>query len=208
MEGVFNMETKLTNDEKKKRKRSTILNAAIKLYSDTGFAETKVADIAKEAGVSFGTVFTYFDSKEALYESAILEPLKEIKPYFIELGEHFKGGPLEVVKQMIDCHVQLFSMRSEYLRLIQQVLARPDRFPKLFKELDDFVKVFKDSIYPVIEEGQRLGYFYEDSPSLIAESYFSILNGMRLTFIDEYTNVMRKDIARQALRLFGPITNK
>ncbi|MGE7946351.1 TetR/AcrR family transcriptional regulator [Lysinibacillus sp. NPDC093688] len=202
------METKLTNDEKKKRKRSTILNAAIKLYSDTGFAETKVADIAKEAGVSFGTVFTYFDSKEALYESAILEPLKEIKPYFIEVGEHFKGEPLEVVKEMIDCHVQLFSMRSEYLRLIQQVLARPDRFPKLFKELDDFVKVFKDSIYPVIEEGQRLGYFYEESPSLIAESYFSILNGMRLTFIDEYTNVMRQDISRQALRLFGPITNK
>ncbi|MGE7689900.1 TetR/AcrR family transcriptional regulator [Lysinibacillus sp. NPDC097214] len=202
------METKLTNDEKKKRKRSTILNAAIKLYSDTGFAETKVADIAKEAGVSFGTVFTYFDSKEALYESAILEPLKEITPYFIELGEHFKGEPLEVVKEMIDCHIQLFSMRSEYLRLIQQVLARPDRFPKLFKELDDFVKVFKDSIYPVIEEGQRLGYFYEESPSLIAESYFSILNGMRLTFIDEYTNVMRQDISRQALRLFGPITNK
>ncbi|MEB2298776.1 TetR/AcrR family transcriptional regulator [Lysinibacillus xylanilyticus] len=202
------METKLTNDEKKKRKRSTILNAAIKLYSDTGFAETKVADIAKEAGVSFGTVFTYFDSKEALYEAAILEPLKEIKPYFIEVGEHFKGEPLEVVKEMIDCHVQLFSMRSEYLRLIQQVLARPDRFPKLFKELDDFVKVFLDNIYPVIEEGQRLGYFYEESPSLIAESYLSILNGMRLTFIDEYTNVMRKDISRQALRLFGPITNK
>ncbi|OXS73193.1 TetR family transcriptional regulator [Lysinibacillus sp. KCTC 33748] len=201
------METKLTNDEKKKRKRSTILNAAIKLYSDTGFAETKVADISKEAGVSFGTVFTYFDSKEALYESAILEPLKEIKPYFIEIGEHFKGDPLEVVKEMIDCHVQLFSMKSEYLRLIQQVLARPDRFPKLFKELDDFVKVFINSIYPVIEEGQRLGYFYEESPSLIAESYLSILNGMRLTFIDEYTNVMRKDISRQALRLFGPIKN-
>ena len=202
------METKLTNNEKKKRKRSTILNAAIKLYSDNGFAETKIADIAKEAGVSFGTVFTYFDSKEGLYEVAILEPLEEIKPYFINIGEHFKGEPLEVVKEMIDCHVQLFSMRREYLRLIQQVLARPDRFPKLFKELDDFVKVFIDSIYPFIKEGQRLGYFYEESPSLIAESYLSILNGMRLTFIDEYTNVMQKNISRQALRLFGPITNK
>ncbi|WP_018765188.1 TetR/AcrR family transcriptional regulator [Bacillus sp. 105MF] len=99
------MEPRLTNDEKKKRKRSTILNAAIKLCSENGFAETKVAEIAKEAGVSFGTVFTYFDSKEALYESAILEPLEEIKPYFIEIEEHFKGEPLEVVKEMIDCHV-------------------------------------------------------------------------------------------------------
>lgn len=202
------MKTILSNDEKKKRKRSTILNAAIKLYSVNGFAETKVADIAKEAGVSFGTVFTYFDSKEVLYEVAILEPLEEIKPYFMELEEHFKGEPLEVVKEMIDCHIQLFSTRSEYLRLIQQILARPDRFPKLFKELDDFVKVFIHSIYSVIKEGQRLGYFYEETPSLIAESYLSILNGMRLTFIDEYTNVMQKNISRQALRLFGPISNK
>ncbi|WP_337990075.1 TetR/AcrR family transcriptional regulator [Lysinibacillus sp. JNUCC 51] len=128
---------------------------------------TKVAEIAKAAGVSFGTVFTYFNSKEELYEAAILEPLEEIKPYFIEIEERFTGEPLEIIKKMIDCHVQLFATRSEYLRLIQQVLARPERFPKLFKELDDFVKLFIDCIYPVIEAGQRLGYFYEESPSLI-----------------------------------------
>ncbi|PJO44626.1 TetR/AcrR family transcriptional regulator [Lysinibacillus xylanilyticus] len=201
------MNSILTNDEKKKRKRSTILEAAIKLYSENGFAETKVAEIAKEAGVSFGTVFTYFNSKEELYEAAILEPLEEIKPYFIEIEERFKGEPLEIIKEMIDCHVQLFATRSEYLRLIQQVLARPERFPKPYKELDDFVKLFKESIYPVIETGQRLGYFYEESPTLIAESYLSILNGMRLTFIDEYTNLFWKDITKQALRLFGPISN-
>ncbi|MGE7909408.1 TetR/AcrR family transcriptional regulator [Lysinibacillus xylanilyticus] len=201
------MNSILTNDEKKKRKRSTILEAAIKLYSENGFAETKVAEIAKEAGVSFGTVFTYFNSKEELYEAAILEPLEEIKPYFIEIEERFKGEPLEIIKEMIDCHVQLFATRSEYLRLIQQVLARPERFPKLFKELDDFVNLFIDCIYPVIEAGQKLGYFYEESPFLIAGSYLSILNGMRLTFIDEYTNLIWKDITKQALRLFGPISN-
>lgn len=201
------MNSILTNDEKKKRKRSTILNAAIKLYSENGFAETKVAEIAKEAGVSFGTVFTYFNSKEELYEAAILEPLEEIKPYFIEIEERFKGEPLEIIKEMIDCHVQLFATRSEFLRLIQQVLARPERFPKPYKELDGFVKLFKASIYPVIETGQRLGYFYEESPTLIAESYLSILNGMRLTFIDEYSNLIWKDITKQALRLFGPISN-
>ncbi|WP_223554069.1 TetR/AcrR family transcriptional regulator [Lysinibacillus sphaericus] len=202
------MEPKLTIDEKKKIKRSTILNAAIKLYSENGFAETKVAEIAKEAGVSFGTVFTYFDSKKALYESAFLEPLEEIKTYFIEIEKHFKGEPLEVVKEMIDCHVQLFSKRNEYLRIIQQVLARPDRFPKLFNELNDFVNGFIVSIHPVIEVGQKLGYFYKEPTSLIAKSYLSILNGMRLTFVDESTSLIWKDITRQALRLFGPITNE
>ncbi|MDN3954442.1 TetR/AcrR family transcriptional regulator [Sporolactobacillus laevolacticus] len=202
------MEPLNTVDEKKKRKRSAILNAAIKLYSENGFVETTVASIAKEAGVSFGTVFTYFESKESLYESAILEPLKEIKPYFMEIEQRFKGAPFKIVKEMIDCHVQLFSMRSEFLRLIQQVLARPDRFPNLFKELDDFVDEFTDCIHPVIVEGHKLGYFYGESPALIAESYLSLLNGLRLTFIDEHTSLLWKNITIQALRLFGPFPNK
>ncbi|NIK12174.1 TetR/AcrR family transcriptional regulator [Alkalibacillus almallahensis] len=193
-------------NDKKELKRSNILNAAIKLFSQNGFAETKVAGIAKEAGVSFGTVFSYFNSKDELYESAILEPLEEIKPYFVDIETHFKGEPIDVVKTMIDDHVQLFSTRKELLFLIQQVLASPNRFPKLFAELDDFVNSFVDSIDTIIEEGQKQGYFYNDSPSLIAESYLSFINGIRLTFIDDETNPVWQSFKIQALRLFGPFS--
>jgi AcrR family transcriptional regulator len=199
------MNDQLSMSEKKKIKRANILNAAIKLYSDHGFAETTIAAIAKEAGVSFGTVFTYFETKEALYESAILEPLAEIKPYFHEVENHYKGKPLEAIKQMIDFHVDLFSERSEFLRLIQQVLGRPDRYLMLFEELNEFVNRFVESVTPTIEAGQQEGVFYDESPALIAQSYLSILNGMRLTFTDEATHSLWKSLTVQALRLFGPV---
>jgi AcrR family transcriptional regulator len=202
------MSEQLPMSEKKKLKRTRILAAAIKIFSENGFAETTIAAIAKEAGVSFGTVFTYFETKETLYEAAILEPLEEIKPYFFEIDTHFKGAPLEKIIQMIEFHVDQFAERSEFLRLIQQVLGRPDRFPKLFEELDQFVDTFVESVTPVIKEGQTQGVFYNESPELIAESYLSILNGMRLTFIDESTNSMWSALTIQALRLFGPITKK
>ncbi|MGD6965544.1 TetR/AcrR family transcriptional regulator [Rossellomorea vietnamensis] len=192
--------------EKKKLKRSSILKAAVKQFSENGFAETTIAAVAKEAGVSFGTVFTYFETKQALYEAAILEPLEEIKPYFSEVNDQFKGSPLEKIKEMIQCHINLFSDRSEFLRLIQQVLGSPERFPALFEELATFVNDFVGSVIPVIEEGQREGVFYKESPSLIAESYLSILNGMRLTFTDESTHSIWNSLTIQALRLFGPVT--
>jgi TetR/AcrR family transcriptional regulator, mexJK operon transcriptional repressor len=201
------MNSSLSVEEKKKRKRALILQAAVKLFSENGFAETPIAAVAKEAGVSFGSVFTYFETKETLFQSAILEPLEEIKPYFYEIEERYSGNPMEKIKEMIHCQVDLFSKRKEYLRLIQQVLARPDRYPALFQELDDFVNVFIDRIYPVIAEGQKLDLFYRDPPPLIAQSYLSLINGMRLTFVDDYTNLVWSDMKIQALRLFGPVSD-
>ncbi|RIW29586.1 TetR/AcrR family transcriptional regulator [Bacillus salacetis] len=195
----------LSMSEKKKQKRAAILKAAIKVFSEKGFAETTIAVIAKEARVSFGTVFTYFETKEILYEKAVLEPLDEIKPYFLKVDDYFSGTPLEKIQQMIETHVDLFSERSEFLRLIQQVLGRPERFPKLFEELDLFVDDFVNIISPTIEEGQRQGVFYEETPALMAQSYLAILNGMRLTYINESTHSLWNALTVQALRLFGPI---
>ncbi|MFP3361252.1 TetR/AcrR family transcriptional regulator, partial [Planococcus sp. SIMBA_143] len=80
---------------------------------------------------------------------------------------------------MIDCQLDVFARNKDFLRLSQQVLARPDRYPVLFAELSAFVDVFAERIYPVIERGQKEGDFYEGSPVLIAQSYISLINGLR-----------------------------
>ena len=55
--------------EHKTRVKETIMKAAIKNFSKTGFAITKMDDIAKTADVSKGTLYLYFQSKEELFES-------------------------------------------------------------------------------------------------------------------------------------------
>ena len=192
-------------EDKKMKKRAAILGAAVKTYSENGFAETTIAAIAKEAGVSFGSVFTYFATKEVLFQAAILEPLEEIKPYFIEIEERYSGSPMEKVRSMIDCQLDVFARNKDFLRLSQQVLARPDRYPVLFNDLSAFVDVFVERIHPIIEKGQERGDFYEGSPVLMAQSYISLLNGLRLTFVDDHTNLIWNNMKIQALRLFGPV---
>src|SRR5262245_40544399 len=50
-------------------KYGTILRAAIKVFARKGFFSSKVADIAKEAGIADGTVYLYFKSKDEILHS-------------------------------------------------------------------------------------------------------------------------------------------
>ncbi|MGY1806185.1 TetR/AcrR family transcriptional regulator [Blastococcus sp. SYSU D00669] len=50
------------------RKRE-LLEAARRVFEERGFIETRVSDIVKEARVSHGTFYTYFDTKEAVFEA-------------------------------------------------------------------------------------------------------------------------------------------
>src|SRR5258708_13013110 len=50
-------------------KRAAIIRAAISVFAHNGYFNSKVADIAREAGVADGTVYLYFKSKEEILHS-------------------------------------------------------------------------------------------------------------------------------------------
>ena len=55
------------SDAEKEQRRDAILAAAKKVFARRGYASTTIADIAKAAGISYGSVYWYFDSKDALF---------------------------------------------------------------------------------------------------------------------------------------------
>mgnify|MGYP006781963975 CR=1 FL=1 len=52
-------------------KREAILRAAIKVFAGKGYFNSKVADIAGEAGIADGTVYLYFKSKDEILEEIL-----------------------------------------------------------------------------------------------------------------------------------------
>jgi TetR/AcrR family fatty acid metabolism transcriptional regulator len=54
-------------------KRRTILDAAVRVFARQGFHACRVSDIADEAGVAYGLVYHYFDSKEEVLNTLFLE---------------------------------------------------------------------------------------------------------------------------------------
>ncbi|HEY1552290.1 MAG TPA: TetR/AcrR family transcriptional regulator [Kofleriaceae bacterium] len=79
-------------------KRRKILDAALSEFAERGYHGVAVPEVAGAAGVSTGTVYIYFDSKEALVnevfrdaksrlKTALLDGLPELDPYRIDNGE-------------------------------------------------------------------------------------------------------------------------
>jgi AcrR family transcriptional regulator len=54
-------------------KRRTILDAAVRVFARQGFHRCRVSDIADEAGVAYGLVYHYFDTKEEMLDTLFLE---------------------------------------------------------------------------------------------------------------------------------------
>ncbi|ELK45825.1 TetR/AcrR family transcriptional regulator, partial [Halobacillus sp. BAB-2008] len=73
--------------QKSAEKRERILQAAIQMFSMNGYSNATIKEVAKAAGVSFGTVFTYFENKEELFHASVLEPLEEVKAVMLASPE-------------------------------------------------------------------------------------------------------------------------
>lgn len=63
-------------------KEELIKEAAISVFGQKGYSETKISDIAEKSGISIGTIYKYFKGKKELFESIEKPELKEIHPAF------------------------------------------------------------------------------------------------------------------------------
>ncbi len=89
----------LTKRERRKEARpGELLEAALDLFVEKGFAGTRVEEVAARAGVSKGTLFLYFASKEDLFKAVVLESLAN---RFVEWNAElatFPGNTTEMLK--------------------------------------------------------------------------------------------------------------
>ena len=75
------------NAEIKHMKRKLILEKAADMFETHGYEEMKVSTLAKEVGVSVGTIYAYFDSKEGLYSAWVLTEIEGAYALFVKLFE-------------------------------------------------------------------------------------------------------------------------
>ena len=75
--------------------------AALELFVEKGFTGTRLEDVAARAGVSKGTLYLYFDSKEALFKAVIEEGIVPILEEGADLLDSFEGGSADLLRALI-----------------------------------------------------------------------------------------------------------
>ena len=66
-------------ERRKTRTRSELLGAAVRVLSDKGFHDTKIADIADAADVGVGTFYLHFETKDALFDALVDDTVRRLK---------------------------------------------------------------------------------------------------------------------------------
>lgn len=86
---------------RKEARPSELAAAALSLFIEKGFAATRLDEVAARAGVSKGTLYLYFDSKEALFKAVIEEG---VLPLFDEMEaklETLKDDPERLLRELL-----------------------------------------------------------------------------------------------------------
>ena len=74
-----------------------VLDAALDLFIERGFANTRVEDIAARAGLSKGAVYLYFPSKEAVLEGVVRRAMVPIASTAVDMVQNYVGDPRTII---------------------------------------------------------------------------------------------------------------
>jgi TetR/AcrR family transcriptional regulator, mexJK operon transcriptional repressor len=118
------------------RKRSAIVQAALRLFLRDGFARTSVDAIADEAGVSKRTIYNHFGDKENLFLSVVSETFDAMIAAFVDLMTRYPTDvPDDAVEDSIIAFARegalLAARSSDRSALIRLMMAEAPHFPQL-----------------------------------------------------------------------------
>jgi len=174
------MGSKNSND-KKAEKYERILDAAVKVFAKKGFYQSRVSDIAREAGVADGTIYLYFKNKDDILISIFEEKMRNaISIFQQELSQ--EENALSKLKRFVRVHLSLFKENPELAAVLQVELRQSSRFMKEYKKVE--LKRFLDFIGDIVKQGQEEGVFREDLPvSLVKRFIFGALDEVISTWV-------------------------
>jgi AcrR family transcriptional regulator len=119
--------------------------AALQVFADHGFATSTLEEVARRAGVTKGTVYLYFDSKEALLKSVVRETIVPAIAQGEALAQSFTGSARELLTQIIRDFWQ-FLVETPASALPKLMVAEAANFPELARFY----------YHEVVSRGQRL----------------------------------------------------
>ncbi|CAM4211064.1 TetR/AcrR family transcriptional regulator [Bacillus paramycoides] len=174
-----------TNTDKKNERQMRILEAAVDMFGEKGYASTSTSEIAKRAGVAEGTIFRYYKTKKDLLLAVVMPTLtKFAAPFFVQAfaKEIFKTnyesyeGLLRVVIN------NRFEFAKKHFPMIKILIQEVPFQPELKSEIQQLVETellshFKKLIVKFQEDGKII----EIPPSSVVRLTLSAVLGLLLT---------------------------
>ena len=148
-----------TRQRRKEARPQELLQAALALFVEKGFAATRTEEVARRAGVSKGTLYLYYPSKEELFKAVVRHNLSSLIAEGEELASQFVGSSSELLSLLMHTWWQRVGS-TPAAGIHKIVLAEVRNFPELAQFYTDEVIVPADRLFSVtVQRGVDRGEF-------------------------------------------------
>jgi len=179
---------------------SQIITAAEDVFTKKGFAEARMDDIAEETGLSKGTLYNYFKSKDDLI-IAILDRIFQREFRVFDETDFSKMSATETINLFVDTVAKDIKLMLRLMPIAYEFLALAFRNKTVQKALKVYVNRYMNILVPIIENGIASGEFKEVDPKEVAIAMGAVLEGTILIWVYDKSLVNPEENIRSGIKL-------
>ncbi|NRA09486.1 MAG: TetR/AcrR family transcriptional regulator [Myxococcales bacterium] len=131
-------QVRVPQQERSRRTRETILEAAVLCFESRGYEETTTALIAQQAGIGVGTLYSYFHDKREILLELLDSTVREVADWVIEQldPERWRGSdPRAMLRPLIDAIFHSQRLRPGLQRILWERYFKDEEFRKPFEAI-------------------------------------------------------------------------
>jgi AcrR family transcriptional regulator len=166
--------TRQRSDEQRKQQ---IREAATRCFVRRGYAQTRLLDIAREAGLSKGGVYFHYRAKEQLFHDILANLSKSLQ-------ERWSFDPAaeqpadRILGRLVKAHLRTMQDHPNEVRLHNLLVAMAVQDPAFRQKLEEVTHIMRDLYAGIIERGIKEGVFIAGDPNTLAVSVLAYINGL------------------------------
>ncbi|KMK77997.1 TetR/AcrR family transcriptional regulator [Alkalihalobacillus pseudalcaliphilus] len=162
----------------REERKEQIMKAALKVFAENGIKLTKISTIAKEAGISHGLVYHYFQSKDDVLFGSLewAVALGETEQFLQGLNEN---NDLSIIEKIHTFTKFALTSGSNHVFRVIQHLEHSDDVPQHIRDLYKNVGyVYIEFFIPIFIEGQQTGVIIDGDPEELVAIFLTVVSSI------------------------------
>ncbi|MHC0037695.1 TetR/AcrR family transcriptional regulator [Pseudoneobacillus sp. C159] len=193
----------IISEEYREKRKSLIVKSALECFAQKGFATTTVHDIGTRCGLSKGSIYTYFDSKEAIYLE-LLQQATEKDKEDINKNFHKLRSSYSKINFLFDVYLHLDPFDPQKLGttvVFYEFTFHCTRSETFLEPITERGNFLVNLIRETLEQGQESGEFSKDiDVDVYAHKFWLIIDGVSLQTI--YKDFPYYDVFREMKEMY------
>jgi len=181
-------------------KPQQIIDAAVRVFARNGFYNSRVSDIAREAGIASGTIYLYFRTKDEILVTLFREKMAAfVAALRTEIGR--ERDPEAKIRRLVRRHFEVLEASPDMAEVVQVELRQGQKFFRGASAHE--ISAYFELIGSVLREGVAAGVFRHDLPVKIAtKMLFGALDQMTTSWVLGKRGYRLADAAEPVANIF------